>query len=70
VLVSKNQAYTWAMETVPATWRPVIQSARDNRLKNGGATTPQLEQDALRFVEFVTGEVIRRFERAGTTSTK
>jgi aminoglycoside adenylyltransferase-like protein len=58
-LVSKNQACAWAMETVPAIWRPVILTAKDNRLKNGGSTTPQLEQDALRFVEFVTGEVNR-----------
>jgi aminoglycoside adenylyltransferase-like protein len=56
-LVSKNQAYAWAMETVPAIWRPAILAARDNRLKNGGSTTPQLEQDAMCFVEFVAGEV-------------
>lgn len=56
-LVSKDQACAWAMETVPPIWRSVIATARDNRLKNDGATTPQLEQDAMRFVEFVTGEV-------------
>jgi hypothetical protein len=56
-LVSKDQAYRWAMETVPAMWRPVIQTAKDNRLKNSSSTTPQLEQDAMRFVEFVTAEV-------------
>jgi predicted nucleotidyltransferase len=56
-LVSKDQAYGWAIETVPAMWRPVIQAAKDNRLKNGGSTTPQLEQEAMRFVDFVTGEV-------------
>jgi predicted nucleotidyltransferase len=56
-LVSKDQAYRWAMETVPAMWRPVIQAAKDNRLKNCGSTTPQLELDAMRFVEFVTAEV-------------
>lgn len=52
-LVSKDQAMRWAMETVPPQWRPVIQTASDNRLKNGGATTPRLEQDALSFVELV-----------------
>jgi len=52
-LVSKDQAYAWALGTVPAIWQPVIQAAGTNRLKNGGSTTPQLEQDALRFVEFV-----------------
>jgi hypothetical protein len=57
-LVSKDQAYNWAMEAVPSVWRPAIQTARDNRLKNGGSTTPRLEQDAMRFVEFVTAEVL------------
>jgi Domain of unknown function (DUF4111) len=52
-LVSKDQAMRWAMETVPPQWRPVIQTASDNRLKNGGATTAQSEQDAMRFVELV-----------------
>jgi Domain of unknown function (DUF4111) len=69
-MVSKNQACAWAMETVPAIWRPVIAAAKDNRLKNGGSTTPQLEQDAMRFVAFVTGEVSRRLGRAGPRSTK
>jgi len=31
----------------------------ENRLKNRGSTTLQLEQDAMRFVEFVAGEVER-----------
>jgi Domain of unknown function (DUF4111) len=56
-LVSKDQACSWAIEMVPAIWRPMIQTARENRLKNGGSTTPQLEQDTMRFVEFVAGEV-------------
>ena len=58
-LASKDRAYCWAMETVPPQWQPIIQTARDNRLKNGGVTTPQLEHDAMQFVEFVTGEVHR-----------
>jgi Domain of unknown function (DUF4111) len=58
-LASKEQACGWAMETVPIRWRAVIRSARENRLKNRGSTTPQLEQDAMRFVEFVTEEVTR-----------
>jgi predicted nucleotidyltransferase len=56
-LVSKDQASRWAMESVPSPWRPMIQAARENRLKKGGATTAQLEQDAMRFVEFVAAEV-------------
>jgi Domain of unknown function (DUF4111) len=59
VLVSKAQAYGWAMETVPPVWRAVIHSAKDNRLKNAGSTNPQLEKDAMRFVGFVSGEVNR-----------
>jgi hypothetical protein len=56
-LASKDQAYGWAMETVPLMWRAVIRGAKENRLKNRGSTTFQLEQDAMRFVEFVTDEV-------------
>jgi Domain of unknown function (DUF4111) len=59
VLVSKDQASGWAIETVPPTWRVVIHSAKDNRLRNAGSTTPQLEQDAMRFVDYVSGEVNR-----------
>jgi Domain of unknown function (DUF4111) len=58
-LASKNEAYEWAMGTVPPMWRAIIEDARENRLKNTGSTTPQLEQDAIRFVEFVTSEVNR-----------
>ena len=58
-LASKDQAYDWAMETVPLMWRAVIRGAKENRLKNRGSTTLQLEQDAMRFVEFVTDKVER-----------
>lgn len=56
-LVSKDEAYAWAMKTVPDIWRAVIRAARDNRLRNRGSTTPQLEDNARRFVEFVIGQV-------------
>jgi len=56
-LVSKDHASAWAMEALPPAWRAVIQAAKDNRRRNGGSTTPQLEQDAKRLVEFVDGEV-------------
>lgn len=62
-LVSKDQACNWAMETVPPMWRTIVQAATENRLKNTGSTTRQLEQDAMRFVTFVTGEVDRILER-------
>lgn len=66
-LASKDQAYGWAMETVPPSWRAVIQAAKNNRLKNAGSTTRQLEQDAMSFVEFVIGEVNRILDRSSQT---
>jgi len=62
-LVSKDRAYAWTIQTVPTRWLPVIHTAKDNRLKNGGSTTAQSEQDAMSFVEFVTGEVKKRLTR-------
>lgn len=59
-LASKDQASSWAMEKVPSQLRAVIHAAKQNRLENGGSTTPELEEDACRFLEFVTGEVKRR----------
>jgi len=61
-LVSKEQAYTWAMETVPNAWRSVIDAARENRRNCFGTTTPELEQNAMRFVTFVASEVRRILE--------
>ncbi len=40
VLVSKDLACAWAMETVPPLWRPVIQAAKENRLRNAGSKLP------------------------------
>jgi len=64
-LVSKDQAYSWAMETVPPIWRAVIRAANGNRLSNRGSTTSQLEEDATHFVEFVTGEVTHELRQSG-----
>jgi hypothetical protein len=61
-VVSKDQACAWAMETVPPTWRAVIRDAKNNRLNQAGSTTPQMEQDATRYIAFVTGEVNRILE--------
>jgi len=58
-LVSKDQAYDWSIETMPSIWHPVIHAARENRLKNSGSTTPELEGAARRFLSFVGGEVKR-----------
>ena len=63
-LVSKEQAYAWAIETVPDAWRSVIQAARENRRKYSGATTAELEQNAMRFVAFVAREVGRILEHS------
>ena len=62
-LVSKDQAFSWAIESVPPEWRPVIRAAKGNRLQNRGSTTSDLEQDATRFVDFATREVHREMER-------
>lgn len=56
-LVSKDQAVSWTMQSVPPIWLPVIHAAKQNRLKNRGATTPQSEEDAIRFVDFIASEV-------------
>jgi predicted nucleotidyltransferase len=56
-LVSKDRAYAWAGEILPPTWLPILQNAKRNRRKNRGSSTPQLEQDALRFVDFVADRV-------------
>lgn len=64
-LASKDEAYEWAIETVPPIWRATIQGAKENRMKNIGSTTPQLEQDAIRFVEFVIGEVNQVLAQSG-----
>jgi hypothetical protein len=58
-LASKDQAYRWAMEALPPIWRSVIHTAKENRLKNSGSTTPELEHDAVCFVRFVADEVNR-----------
>jgi hypothetical protein len=63
-LVSKDRAYAWAAEMLPPTWLPVLQNAKENRSKNRGSTTPQLEQDAMRFVDFVAGQVEHKLRRA------
>lgn len=64
-LVSKDQAYSWAMETVPPIWRAVIRAAKENRLRNRGSTTPQLEEDATHFVEFAIGVVSHELRQSG-----
>ena len=63
-LVSKDQAYDWAMETLPPTWHSVVRAAKENRMKNSGSTTPELESDAMRFVSFVANEVRRVLGRS------
>jgi hypothetical protein len=57
-LASKDQARSWAMDRVPSPWREVIRVAKENLLTNRGSTTPQLEQDAMRFVAFVHGDIL------------
>jgi hypothetical protein len=49
---------------LPPTWLPVLQSAKENRRKNRGSTTPELEQEAMRFVKFVADQVEHKLRRA------
>jgi hypothetical protein len=56
------------METVPTVWRSVIHAAIENRLKNSGSTTSELENDAMRFVNFVASEVTRILEQSSWES--
>ena len=62
-LVSKDQAHAWAIATLPPIWQAVVHAAKENRMKNRGSTTTELERDAMRFVEFVTGEVNHKRRR-------
>jgi len=62
-LASKDQACAWAIEAMPSMWVPIILNGNENRRKNQGSTTPQLEEEAMRFVEFVTREVERSLVR-------
>jgi predicted nucleotidyltransferase len=51
-VVSKEQAYRWALDTVTPELRRVAAAARRNRLDGEGQTTPELERDAAAFVRF------------------
>jgi predicted nucleotidyltransferase len=64
-LVSKDRAYAWAVEMLPLTWLPVLQKANENRRKNRGSTTPQLEQKAMHFVNFVADQVEHKLGASG-----
>jgi hypothetical protein len=58
-IVSKEQAYRWALGCVPPEWRPVIETAWQNRLRNHGSTTPELEADAVSFIRFAEEQTRR-----------
>ena len=51
-IVSKAQAYDWAVAAVPPEMRPTVTAAWTNRLADHGQTTPDLERDAAEFVRF------------------
>lgn len=51
-VVSKEQAYRWALDTVTPELRRVAAAAWRNRLDGEGETTPELERDAAAFVRF------------------
>lgn len=66
-LTSKDEASQWAMQMVPPIWRSVIGTARENRIKNSGSTTSELEDSATRFVTFAANEVNRKLGNRVTT---
>ena len=51
-VVSKEQAYRWALDAVTPELRRVATAARQNRRDGEGQTTPELERDAAAFVRF------------------
>lgn len=52
-LVSKEQAFQWALENIPEKWHSIIRIAGENRLKTKGSKTKKLENDAMDFVCFI-----------------
>jgi len=66
-IVSKERAYGWALATVPPSWRPVVETAWQNRPADRGSTTPKLERDAAEFVRFVEEETRRVLAGPSTT---
>ena len=52
-IVSKEEAFHWALENIPEKWHPIINMSRNNRLKVKGNKTEKLEKDAMDFVEFI-----------------
>jgi predicted nucleotidyltransferase len=62
-IIAKEQACEWAMSSFPTEWRAVIATARENRTRNRGATTPYMEVDAASFVRFAREQVSRTLSK-------
>ena len=62
-LVSKPQAFDWALRTLPAAWHPLVMAAEKNRRQLTGAKTASEEGAALEFVRFIEADVREGFAR-------
>ena len=62
-LVSKPQAYDWALQTLPAAWHPLVIAAEKNRRRLTGVKTVGEETAALEFVRFIGADIRESFLR-------
>jgi hypothetical protein len=59
-IIAKEQAYEWAMSSLPPERREVVGAAWGNRARNHGTTTPQMEAGAADFVRFARERTARQ----------
>ena len=52
-MISKEQAFQWALKNIPEKWHPIIKTAWENRSKKKVSKTKKLEKDAMDFVHFI-----------------
>ena len=62
-LVSKQQAFDWALRTLPAAWHPLVIAAEKNRRRLTGVKTASEEGAAREFVRFIEAYAREAFSR-------
>ena len=62
-LVSKQQAFDWALRALPAAWHPLMIAAEKNRRQLTGVKTAGDESAALAFVRFIEDDAREAFSR-------
>jgi hypothetical protein len=62
-IIAKEQACEWAMSSIPPEWHAVVATARENRARKHGSTTPQMEVDAASFVRFAREQTNRSLSK-------